>query len=116
MYENEHKTGENRKTWSIAIRNEYFRKKHWHNEIEILFVLEGVTYVNIDGIKHAVNKNELLIISSGVVHCYEEPLDYNAIFVIRLTEDFMNCLSIDSRNFSHTFMPIFYVLENARRQ
>ena len=29
--------------------NEYFRKKHWHNEIEILFVLEGVTYVNIDG-------------------------------------------------------------------
>ena len=100
------------KTWSIAIRNEYFRMKHWHNEIEILFVLEGVTYVNIDGIKHAVNKNELLIISSGVVHCYEEPLDYNAIFVIRLTEDFMNCLSIDSRNFfTHFYADILCIRE-----
>lgn len=92
------------KNWSIAIRNDYICKKHWHNEYELLYVMEGTTYVNIDGGTYAVGQDELLIISPGAVHSYTEPQDINKICVIRLTEDFLKCFCTETQSLYTQFL------------
>ena len=61
------------KNWSVAVRNDYLAKKHWHNEYEILYVMAGTTYVNVDGVNYEVISGETFFISPGAVHYYVEP-------------------------------------------
>lgn len=103
------------KKWSIAIRDYYLAKKHWHNEMELLFVMKGVTYVNACGKTYEIKENELLYISPGVVHYYEEQAEYNQIFVMRLNEDFMNCLSGESKAYyADLCKNLLYIKKDAR--
>lgn len=98
------------KNWSIAIRNDYICKKHWHNEYELLYVMKGTTYVNIDGRTYAVGQDEILIISPGAVHSYTEPQDINKICVIRLTEDFLKCFSAKTQSlYTHFLSDILHI-------
>lgn len=45
-----------------------FSTKHWHDSIEIIYILEGSTDVILEQEKYSVKTEELMVISSGVVH------------------------------------------------
>lgn len=59
-------------------RNNWF-KPHFHNSIELAYVLEGELVVTLDGLERRVQAGELLINSSYTVHSYDTPASSYAI-------------------------------------
>ena len=116
--------------WSIAFRKEYTSKKHWHDEMEILYGINGMTRVTINEHIYDVGKGETLIIPSGCVHRYFSCQDANyAILVIRHTGVYLDALDIETRKqyenlyscilhlnssetLNKTFLHLYSVLEN----
>lgn len=41
---------------------------HWHNAIELVYTLEGMGGVNVDGMDFLLEKGEILIIPAGAIH------------------------------------------------
>ncbi len=81
----ENKTGSNR---SVVVRNEYISKKHWHNELELVYVISGSLFVNIDDVLHDIREGETLIISRGTIHYYVEPEGKSRVCIVKLPLDF----------------------------
>ena len=103
------------KNWSVAVRNDYLAKKHWHNEYEILYVMAGTTYVNVDGVNYEVISGETFFISPGAVHYYVEPSEFNKICVVRLTEEFLKCFSVEVKHVYTVFLSdVLHIRENPR--
>ena len=103
------------KNWSVAVRNDYLAKKHWHNEYEILYVMAGTTYVNVDGVNYEVISGETFFISPGAVHYYAEPSEFNKICVVRLTEEFLKCFSVEVKHVYTVFLSdVLHIRENPR--
>jgi AraC-like DNA-binding protein len=45
-----------------------YRPLHWHEEIELLYQLNGETEINIEGEKHRLLKKHLMVVNSSKVH------------------------------------------------
>jgi AraC-like DNA-binding protein len=45
-----------------------YRPPHWHEELELLYQLNGETDINIEGEKHRLLKKHLLVVNSSKVH------------------------------------------------
>lgn len=46
----------------------YFVPMHWHDSIEVLYILDGETTVNIDQQLFTLHQNEYIILDSKVIH------------------------------------------------
>ncbi len=93
---NQSKAGRN---WSVIVRNEYVSKKHWHNELEIAFVLSGSLFINIDDIMYEILEGETFIISRGTVHYYIEPEGESKVCIVKLPLDFIAGFSKDTKEY-----------------
>jgi AraC-like DNA-binding protein len=45
-----------------------YRPPHWHEELELLYQLNGETDINMEGEKHRLLKKHLMVVNSSVVH------------------------------------------------
>jgi AraC-like DNA-binding protein len=45
-----------------------YRPLHWHEELELLYQLNGETEINIEGEKHRLLKKHLMVVNSSKVH------------------------------------------------
>ena len=57
-----------------------FCTNHWHDSIEIIYILKGCTEVFIDQKKYSIMPGEIMVINSGVVHA-SQTMGNNAIFM-----------------------------------
>ena len=57
-------------------------ESHWHNSIEILFVLQGKTKIIVNDDFFAVTKNDLIIINESTVHGTEPCSDINTEIIV----------------------------------
>lgn len=57
-----------------------FCTNHWHDSIEIIYILKGSTEVFIDQTKYSIMPGEMMVINSGVVHA-SQTMGNNAIFM-----------------------------------
>lgn len=57
-----------------------FCTNHWHDSLEIIYILKGSTEVFIDQKKYSIMPGELMLINSGVVHA-SQTMGNNAIFM-----------------------------------
>ena len=59
---------------SIGLRMSYittpggYHPMHWHEELEILYPLNGVVDIWIDGKKHVLQKKHLIVVESSLIH------------------------------------------------
>lgn len=93
------KTGDN---WRVQIKDVY-AKKHWHPEMEIVYIINGSIEVDLEGKKHLVGPRSLMFIPSGVVHHFREDDKQNLICVIRYNMQLLDCYSDDAKNFYREF-------------
>lgn len=65
----------------------YEMSSHWHNEIEIIRVLDGVLNVRLNNSSYTVKENEIIFANSETVHqaspidCVYECIDFNLDFI-----------------------------------
>lgn len=65
----------------------YEMSSHWHNEIEIIRVLDGTLNVRLNNSSYTVKKNEIIFANSETVHqaspdnCIYECLDFHLDFI-----------------------------------
>ena len=65
----------------------YEMSSHWHNEIEIIRVLDGMLNVRLNNSSYTVKKNEIIFSNSETVHqaspidCVYECLDFHLDFI-----------------------------------
>ena len=93
--------GENKegRNWSIIVRDEYISKKHWHNELEFVYVISGSLIINIDDIMHEIKEGETFIISRGIVHYYIEPEGKSKVCIVKLPLDFTAGFSKETKEY-----------------
>jgi YesN/AraC family two-component response regulator len=46
---------------------------HWHNHLEVLYILQGTTYIVRNDEKYTLNANELFVVNSGDIHLTRSP-------------------------------------------
>lgn len=70
---------------------------HWHNAVEILYVLDGTSVINVNAQKYTLSTGDILFIAAGDIHDFSTtPKDKNMIiqFDLNILENFdiMNML------------------------
>ncbi len=76
---------------------------HFHNSIELVYVLEGVLKATLDGEVNFVPAGTLLINSSYTIHCYETPeSSYSIIAIIPMKEVPQIRQALSSQAFAET--------------
>lgn len=56
---------------------------HWHEELEIAYVIEGSLQVGLDNEVYTLNQGDILIIGTGVVHYYLSQHGWRQLFIIQ---------------------------------
>jgi AraC-like DNA-binding protein len=46
---------------------------HWHNHLEVLYILQGTTHIVRNDEKYTLNTNELFVVNSGDIHLTRSP-------------------------------------------
>ena len=59
-----------------------YTKKHWHNSIEITYVLKGSKVQTLDDCKITANKGDLTLVNSGIVHDVDEQHQFEGIVLL----------------------------------
>lgn len=84
FYENHRDDMAHARAWYA--RDDHFIP-HFHNSVEIVYVLEGELRATLNGVTHIVPENMMLINSSYTVHSYETPVSsYSIIAIIPMAE------------------------------
>lgn len=73
---------------SYKSENNIFVHPHWHDVIEILYIIEGKATQQINNRIFEVNKGELILIAGGQIHStYTQKEDKNEILVLQFSPD-----------------------------
>lgn len=66
--------------------------KHWHSEMEFIYVKSGNLEIEIDDTVYEVKQGHLMIVASGVLHAYMEAAPTSEIWAVRiLLKDILSC-------------------------
>lgn len=80
----------------------YFVPVHWHDSMEILYVLEGETTINVDQQSFVLTKGDFIIIDSNVIHstCTQS---YSYFLILQIPYHFLkSCIpDIDYMHFEN---------------
>ncbi|WMJ89060.1 GH39 family glycosyl hydrolase [Anaerocolumna sp. MB42-C2] len=69
---------------------------HWHNEIEIIFVISGTLECIISGDTFCLNKNEIAIVNCEQIHsCISSKEKTTQILLLQINEQLFKSLNID---------------------
>ena len=95
FYENIHKASEQKPYIDLQMTNlNYF--SHFHNEIELIYVLNGTVSQHTNSRSYAINKGEIAVIMPGEVHSYTSE-GVNRCYIIK----FYPVTKVDGADFSH---------------
>lgn len=56
---------------------------HYHEEIEIIYVIDGKVNVNVNDIEYNLIKRDLLIIGTRDIHYFNSPNDFSQVVVVQ---------------------------------
>lgn len=62
---------------------------HWHNDIEVLFVLNGELCVNLIDSKYIMKKGDILLINSNQSHFFEDIGEENLVLFVQFSPEIM---------------------------
>lgn len=58
--------------------------KHWHQELEFIFVSRGSLDISVEDILHPLSQNQFMIVSSGTLHAFVRTSPDACIWVARI--------------------------------
>ena len=70
-----------------------YRPLHWHEELEILYPLNGLSEITVEGTKYSLPKKQLMAVESMQVHstfCYDQTSMFLCIHIAR--KHFQDCM------------------------
>ncbi|MGB8451520.1 MAG: helix-turn-helix domain-containing protein [Anaerocolumna sp.] len=69
---------------------------HWHNEIEIIFILSSTLECIISGDTYSLQKNEIAVINCGQIHsCISSSDETTQILLLQINEQLFKSLNIE---------------------
>jgi YesN/AraC family two-component response regulator len=83
--------------WSMSYRSIYMGKRHWHMDLEVLYVLYEPVMVEIEDRFYEVKADEMLFIPNAVTHKYRTSQGESPIIVFHFTDAYQNVLSPECR-------------------
>ncbi len=63
---------------------------HWHNAMEVIYVLEGSIKITIETESHRVNKQEIGIINPEEAHSIKSITNNNKVLIFQIDTSFFN--------------------------
>jgi len=60
---------------------------HWHDELEIIYILDGSIKLNVAGEVYAMNKEDIAVVNSKEVHFFQNEGRNNSLLVIQFSMD-----------------------------
>ncbi|MEZ0537056.1 helix-turn-helix domain-containing protein [Caldicellulosiruptoraceae bacterium PP1] len=73
-------------------------QNHWHESIELLFILSGTVNIVVDGNRYELKEEDIILINSNEIHTTILSGDNNLILVLQISPDFIkeNCSNSDN--------------------
>lgn len=65
-------------------------KMHFHNNLELLLVLEGSIYVGVKGNDYLLEKNDIILINPNEIHSTRNNINTNTLLSIKIQPSFYN--------------------------
>jgi AraC-like DNA-binding protein len=62
---------------------------HWHNHIEVLYILQGTMHIVRNDEKYTINENDLFVVNSGDIHLTRSPGNLE-ILLLQIPYEFLN--------------------------
>jgi len=69
--------------------------RHWHSEIEIMYVKKGYLILELNRKRILINENEFFIVASNVVHTFLESTDDSILFIVKIPIENVRKIKID---------------------
>lgn len=95
----------------FTVKEKFISPKHWHKEIELVYVMTGMVEINVNSRIFKVNAGEVLVINSGVVHYYIDKTKEGKVQVIKFYKDILMNVNFSksnnnaiSKQYDNTFM------------
>ena len=82
---------------NISYYNIKYYPTHWHNSIEIIYVLEGSLNISIDTDKFLLKENEVEIINPDECHSFSSEVS-NKVLIFQIDPDFFEKYYKDIKN------------------
>jgi len=73
---------------------------HWHNALEIIYVLQGRVYVGMEGETHLLAENDIAVINRNEMHRIYKSSGSNKLLIVQADDDFCERVSPE---FQYTF-------------
>lgn len=95
----------------FAVEEKFTSIKHWHKEVEMVYVETGMVNISINSKKLQVNQGEMLIINGGAAHYYINKTDCGKVWTIKFCKDILMNMNFSklsnneiSKLYDNTFM------------
>jgi YesN/AraC family two-component response regulator len=95
----------------FSVEEKYTSPKHWHKEIEMIYVETGMATISVDSKMLAINQGEVMIINGGAAHFYADITKHGKVWVIKFCKDILMNVNFSKENnnhisklYDHTFM------------
>ncbi len=73
----------------IFVHNLNYTQNHWHDALEILFVLEGSIHIGIGNSVHQLQKEDLIVINPNEIHTTSAHSG-NLVLALQISSDWLN--------------------------
>ena len=81
--------------WDSSLRNFSF---HWHELLEIAYILEGQIFVSVDGKIFEARQGDIVVINSGIVHGFFNPKPGTLITIFQFGLELFDRSLVDLRD------------------
>ncbi|HZJ83524.1 MAG TPA: AraC family transcriptional regulator [Clostridia bacterium] len=84
--------------FSLAVSNNLEFPPHWHEEVEIVYMVEGDMQIGLNNETFQLQERDIFLIGRGNVHHFTPPIKPNKSIIIQLGLPFFRSLSIIMEN------------------
>jgi len=77
--------------------------RHWHSEIEIIYVKKGYLLLELDRKRILINENEFFVIASNVVHTFLEATNESVLHIVKILLDDVRKFKVDALECFYSF-------------
>lgn len=98
----------------IFIHRVNYVPNHWHESLELLFILSGKVSVAVDGIMYELNKEDVIVVNSNEIHALTSKED-NMILALQIPTEYIKSHYENFKDISFNCKSFMYKKEEQHR-
>jgi AraC-like DNA-binding protein len=92
-------------TWD-SFKAPFWFPLHWHEQVEIVYILKGSFRAFINGVEHEGNQGDIIVVNTGLIHGFFDPSPGAYVRIFQFSLEIISDALVESRG-RNTGGPVF---------